>query len=159
MFRQMRRFNQQVTEEECRRILREEKRATFSVIGEDGYPYSVPVNFYYDEQENRIYIHGAKSGHKIDAIRNCDKVCFMTYNQGYKTEGNWEWNATSVIIFGRARLVDDKTLWKEKLRQLALKYYPTAQEANAEMETPPVNVVQMIAIDIEHMTGKLVNER
>lgn len=159
MFREMRRFKQQVSKEECIKVLKEEKRGALSVIGEDGYPYTIPVNFYYDENENKIYIHGAKKGHKIDAIQACDKVCFTTWNQGFKTEGNWEWNATSVVAFGKARLLDDKTIWYEKLKQLAIKYYPSIEEAKEEMEKPSIHVVQMIVIDIEHMTGKLVNEK
>ncbi len=159
MFRPMRRINQQVSEEECKRILKEEKRAAFSVIGDEGYPYTIPVNFYYDEDDNRIYIHGAATGHKIDAIKNCDKVCFTTWNQGYKTEGSWEWNSTSVVVFGKARLLDDRSFWEDKLKKMALKYYPSAEEAEAEMQTPSINKVQIIAIDIEHMTGKLVNEK
>ncbi len=159
MFRQMRRIKQQVSEEECRRILSEEKRAAFSVIGDGGYPYTIPVDFYYDEEDNMIYLHGAKAGHKIDAIKNCDKVCFTTWNQGFKTEGNWEWNSTSVVVFGRAKIMDDRNVWEDKLRKMTIKYYPTVQEAEAEMRTPPINAVQMIAIEIEHMTGKLVNEK
>lgn len=57
MFRQMRRIKQQVSEEECRHILSEEKRAAFSVIGDGGYPYTIPVDFYYDEEDNMIYLH------------------------------------------------------------------------------------------------------
>ncbi len=159
MFRKMKRIKQQVSEEECRRILSEEKRAAFSVIGDGGYPYTIPVDFYYDAEDNMIYLHGAKAGHKIDAIRNCDRVCFTTWNQGYKTEGNWEWNATSVVVFGRAKLMNDRSVWEDKLRKMTIKYYPSVEEAEAEMQTPPIHAVQMIAIEIEHMTGKLVNER
>ncbi len=159
MFREMRRIKQQVSDEECRRILKEEKRAAFSVIGDGGYPYTIPVDFYYDEEDNVIYLHGAKAGHKIDAIRACDKVCFTVWDQGYKTEGNWEWNSTSVVVFGRAQLMDDRSVWEDKLRKMTIKYYPTVEEAEAEMQTPPINAVQMIAITIEHMTGKLVNEK
>lgn len=158
-FRPMRRKNQQVSEDECKRILREEKRAAFSVIGDGGYPYTVPVNFYYDEEEHRIFIHGAKSGHKMDALQQCNKVCFTTWNQGYKVEGHWEWNATSVVVMGRATCIDDPFYGRDKLRKMAVKYYPTIEEVDREMQGPPINVVQMIAIDIEHMTGKLVNEK
>ena len=84
MFRPMRRIKQQVSDEECIRILKEEKRAALSVIGGDGYPYTVPIDFYYDESDGRIYLHCAKTGHKIDAIKKCDKVCFTVWNQGYK---------------------------------------------------------------------------
>ncbi len=166
MFREMRRFKQQVSDEECKQILTEEKRAALSVIGEDGYPYAIPVNFYYDENENRIYLHGAKTGHKIDAIKACDKVCLTTWNQGFKKDGRWEWNATSVVVFGRATLLDgmdgdevSKKLQIEKLRKLAEKYYPNQAEVDEEMASSAVSRAQMIAIDIDHMTGKLVNER
>lgn len=159
MFRTMRRFKQQVSDEECKRILKEEKRAAFSVIGDDGYPYTVPVNFYYDEVNHCIYLHGAKKGHKMDALKNCDKVCFTTWNQGFKTEENWEWNVTSVIVFGKAKLIKDKEIMEDYLLKIALKYYPTEEEAKAEMNTPAFHVVQMLVIEIEHMTGKLVNEK
>lgn len=159
MFRPMRRFKQQVSDEECKRILKEEKRAAFSVVGDEGYPYTVPVDFYYDEGDNRIYLHGAKSGHKIDAIKNCDKVCFTTWDQGFKTEGSWEWNSTSVVIFGKAKFVDDKEMINDRLLKMALKYYPSKEGAEAELKTPAIHSVQIIAIEIEHMTGKLVNEK
>lgn len=159
MFRRMRRAGQQVSEDACKAVLEQEKRAAFSVIGDDGYPYTVPIDFYYDGQENKIYFHGAKEGHKADAIRRCDKVCFAVWNQGFKKEGRWEWNATSVVVFGRVKLVTDPAVKEEKLRNLASKYYPTADEVEKEMTGPGFGQVQLFAIEVEQMTGKLVNER
>ena len=69
MFREMRRFKQHVSEDECKKILKEENRGVFSVMGDNGYPYTIPINFYYDETDHKIYFHGAKEGHKVDAIR------------------------------------------------------------------------------------------
>ncbi len=158
MFRPMRRFKQAVPEAECKKILTEEKRAAFSVIGDEGYPYTIPINYYYDEEENRIYFHGAREGHKVSAIKSCDKVCFTTWNTGFKKEGCWEWNVTSVIVFGRAKLIEDRNLTEDKARKLALKYYPTAEEVEEEL-AHGIDRVQLFAIDIEHMTGKLVNEK
>ena len=97
MFREMRRFKQQVSQDECKKILKDEKRAAFSVIGDEGYPYTIPINFYYEEADHTIYFHGAREGHKMDAIQKCNKVCLTTWNQGFKKEGHWEWNATSVV--------------------------------------------------------------
>ena len=158
MFREMRRFKQQVSLDECKEILKSEKRAAFSVIGDDGYPYTIPINFYYDEADNKIYFHGAKDGHKIDAIQKCNKVCLTTWNQGFKKEGCWEWNSTSVVVFGKVKLLSDTDIIEDRLRKLAIKYYPTIDEVEAEMNSA-VNRVQMFAIEIEHMTGKLVNEK
>lgn len=134
MFREMRRFKQQITTEECKKVLKEEKRAAFSVIGDDGYPYTIPINFYYDEADNIIYFHGAKEGHKVDAMNRCNKVCLTVWNQGFKKEGHWEWNPTSVVVFGKVKLVTEKNIFEDRLRKLAAKYYPNIDEIEKEME-------------------------
>lgn len=134
MFREMRRFKQQITTEECKKVLKEEKRAAFSVISDDGYPYTIPINFYYDEADNIIYFHGAKEGHKVDAMNRCDKVCLTVWNQGFKKEGHWEWNPTSVVVFGKVKLVTEKNIFEDRLRKLAAKYYPNIDEIEKEME-------------------------
>lgn len=158
MFRTMRRFKQAVSEEECKKILSEEKRGAFSVIGDEGYPYTIPINFYYDDKDNRIYFHGAKEGHKVSAITDCDKACFTTWNTGFKEECCWEWNVTSVIVFGRAKLIQDRTMTEDKVRKLALKYYPTEEEVEKGL-VHGTDRVQLFSIDIEHITGKLVKEK
>ena len=114
-------------------MLKEEKRAAFSVIGDDGYPYTIPINFYYDEADNIIYFHGAKEGH-------------------------WEWNPTSVVVFGKVKPVTEKNIFEDRLRKLAAKYYPNIDEIEKEMEHSSARA-QLFAIKIEHMTGKLVNEK
>lgn len=159
MFREMRRLNQQVSEEACKTVLKEEKRAAFSVIGDEGYPYTVPINFFYDDTDNKIYFHGAKEGHKSDAVRRCDKVCLTVWNQGFQKSGCWEWNSTSVVVFGRVQLVTDPIVVEDRLRKLATKYYPTTDAVEKEMKSPSASRVQLFAIEMEHMTGKLVNEK
>ena len=143
MFREMRRFKQQITTEECKKVLKEEKRAAFSVIGDEGYPYTIPINFYYDE---------------ADAVNRCDKVCLTVWNQGFKKEGHWEWNPTSVVVFGKVKPVTENNIFEDRLRKLAAKYYPTTDEIEEEMERS-ASRTQLFAIKIEHMTGKLVNEK
>ena len=69
MFRKMRRFKQELSKEECMEILKNEPRGVLSVLGDDGYPYGMPVTHWYNEKNGKIYFHGAKSGHKIDAIK------------------------------------------------------------------------------------------
>lgn len=158
MFREMRRKKQEVNKEECVNILKTEKRGVVSVIGDNGYPYGVPINFYYDEENEKVYFHCAKEGHKIDAIKNCSKVCFTTWNNGFKKEGDWAFYVTSVIIMGDAKLITDETVICDKVRKLGLKYYPTKEEVDAEISRD-IKRVQLVEISIEHMTGKLVHEK
>lgn len=158
MFRNMRRLKQEVGEEVCRKLLNTERRGVLSVIGDEGYPYAVPVDFYYDEAENRIYFHGAKAGHKIDAIRQCNKVCFTVWNDGELRDGDWAYYVTSVIVFGRASLPTEPELTYEKVRRLGLKYYPSVEEVDAEIERD-LSRTQLLVLEIEHMSGKLVHEK
>jgi len=158
MFRKVRRVKNAISVEEAKILLKNNKRAAFSVNGDNGYPYSVPVNFYYDEDENSIYFHSAKSGHKIDSIKNNDKVCFTTWDEGYKDEGDWAYRVSSCVVFGRAKLVEDAKITEEKIRVFALKYYPSAEEVEAGIREA-INAVQLVKIEIEHVSGKKVHEK
>lgn len=158
MFRKMRRVKNEITLEEAKLLLRNNKRAAFSVNGDEGYPFTIPVDFYYDEDENRIYFHSAKKGHKIDSIKANDKVCFTTWDDGYLEDGDWAYHVSSCVVFGRARLIEDRGITEEKVRTLALKYYPTAEEIEKEIKMS-VNAVQLVAIEIEHISGKRVHEK
>lgn len=158
MFRKVRRVKSEISVEAAKELLRTNKRAAFAVNGDDGYPYAIPIDFYYDEPENRIYFHCARVGHKLDAIRANDKVCFTTWNDGEKVEGDWAYYVSSCVVFGRARLVTDRALTEEKLRVFANKYYPTPEEAEAEIQKD-IAKVQLVAIDIEHISGKRVHEK
>ena len=80
MFREMRRIRQQATEEECLEILKSAKRGVLAVHGDDDYPYTVPMDFVYED--GCLYFHAAKSGHKLDAVRRNDKVSFCVLSDG-----------------------------------------------------------------------------
>ena len=89
MFRELVRKKQALSEEECIKILKEEPRGVLSVQGDDGYPYGTPLNHWYCEDNGRLYFHSGMSGHRIDALKKCDKVSFCVYDQGYRKEGDW----------------------------------------------------------------------
>ena len=108
MFREMRRFKQQISTEECIRVLKEQPRGVLSMLGDEGYPYGIPLNHWYSEEDGHLYFHCAKTGHKIDAITNYDKVSYCVYDEGYRKEGEWALNINSVVIFGRMKIVEDE---------------------------------------------------
>ncbi|MBQ9714487.1 MAG: pyridoxamine 5'-phosphate oxidase family protein, partial [Clostridia bacterium] len=107
MFRDITRKKQKLSLEECKEILKQEVRGVLAVNGDDGYPYAMPINFYFDERNHKIYFHSGKVGHKLDAIDSSDKVSFCVYDKGYHEDGHWSLNIKSVIIFGRIHMVDE----------------------------------------------------
>ncbi len=157
MFRKMRRFKQEISEQECIELLKNEKRGVLSIIGDEGYPYGIPLNHFYSESDGKIYFHGAKEGHKIDSIKKNNKVCYTVFDKGYRRENEWALNVKSVVVFGRISLVEDEEKAKEICTELCRKFTDDEEYLNYEI-THSLKNVQCLEIEIEHMTGKLVNE-
>ena len=82
------------------------RRGVLAVNGDDGYPYAIPINYIYDREAQKIYFHGARAGHKVDALKACDKVCFTVYGNESIREEAWAPFMQSTVVFGRCRLVE-----------------------------------------------------
>ncbi len=109
----------------------------------------------FDEINNMIYFHSGKAGHKLDAIANSDKVSFCVYDKGYHKDGHWSLNIRSVIIFGRIHIVND---WSETLMvDFCKRFTDDTEYIYSEIEKIKSNTA-VLCLEIEHMTGKLVNE-
>lgn len=158
MFRPIRRSKKAISDEAAKALLLHEKRGIFAVNGDDGYPYAIPVNYFYDMENNKIYFHGAKAGHKIDSLKKSDKVCFTVYGNERFAEGEWAPYLQSTVVFGRCRLIDDSEMTNARVRELAARFYPTSQEIDAEMERSG-RAVQLYEITIEHLSGKKIQEK
>ena len=155
MFRDLTRKKQALSIEECKEILKQEVRGVLAVNCDDGYPYALPINFHFDETNNKIYFHSGKYGHKIDAIKSSDKVSFCVYDKGYHKDGHWSLNVKSVVIFGRINVVDDWT--DEFMIKFCKRFTNDMEYINNEIKNFKSNTA-VLCLDIEHMTGKLVNE-
>ena len=157
MFRRMARIKQQIPDEECIRILKEQKRGVLSVLGDDGYPYGVPLNHWYNDEDGCLYFHGGMQGHKIDALKRCDKVSFCVLDDGYRKEGDWALTFKSVIVFGKVRFVEDHAEALDICRKLSLKFLQDTVEIEAMIQRSGSRVL-CFALVPEHMTGKQVHE-
>ena len=107
MFRELTRKNKQLSMEDCVCVLNTQNRGILSVNGDDGYPYAMPMNHWYNEEDGKIYFHCGNVGHRLDALRKDNKVSFCTYDTGYRDPGQWALNIKSVIVFGKIEIVDD----------------------------------------------------
>ena len=157
MFRKMRRFKQELSQQECIEVLKTQPRGVLSVLGDDGYPYGIPMDHWYCDADGKLYFHCAKSGHKLDAIRACDKVSFCVYDEGWRKEGEWALNIRSVVVFGRLRMVADPAKVTEICTGLCRKFTDDAAYLEHELQTSLPNVL-CLELTPEHITGKLVNE-
>ncbi len=151
MFRKMRRFKQQLTEDEAVKILKNSKSGVLAVNGDDGYPYTVPLNFVYTD--SKIYFHCAKSGHKLDAIKNDSKVSFCVIAEDKVDSEKLTTLFKSVIVFGKAKIMENEAEIKSEMTAFGLKYNNDINAVEKEIQRE-WNGLCCVEIEIEHITGK-----
>ena len=157
MFRPMRRGAQQLTHACCEELLRSCTAGVLAVTGDDGYPYAVPLSYVY--QDSCLYFHGAKTGHKLDAIRRDARASFCVIAQDTVVPEEYTTYFGSVIVFGRAYEVTDADEKRRALALLGMRYHPAGtEEACDALITREMPGAAVIRLDIEHMTGKLARE-
>ena len=158
MFRSIRKKKNEISIEKAKRLLHNARRGVLAVNGDNHYPYAIPVNNLYDEENQKIYFHGSRAGHKVDAIKNCDKVCVTVFGNETVKKESWAPFLQSVVIFGRCHLVKDQATAIALLKRFAMKFYPDENMVDEEIVLSG-KTVQMYEIEIEHLSGKEVQER
>ena len=158
MFRPVRKKKNEISAEAAKTLLCHARRGVLAVQGDDGYSYAIPVNYLYDESARKIYFHGARAGHKVDALRACDKVCFTVLSDEIIRDEPWAPYMQSAVVFGRCRLLESGPEALALIKRLAMKYYPDERLAEEEIAASG-KAVQMYEITIEHLSGKEVQER
>ncbi len=158
MFREIRRKKREIDTNAAEALLTSNRRGILAVNGDNGYPYAIPINYFYDKEANKVYFHGARAGHKFEALQACDKVCFTVYGNAVVKEEEWAPFVQSVVIFGRCHMLEPGSETSAILKRFALKYYPTEQLVDEEIARDG-KAVQVFEIEIEHLSGKEIQEK
>lgn len=153
MFPAMRRKKQLLSQEETAAVLARGSSGVLALAGENGYPYAVPLSYVYDG--GRLYFHCARSGHKLDAIRRCEKASFCVIDQDQIIPEEYTSYFRSVIAFGRVRILEDEGEKRAAIEKLALKYAPDStvedRKQVIQKEREPLCMLEM---ELDHVTGK-----
>ena len=158
MFRSIRKKKNDIGIDAAKELLLNCRRGILAMNGVEGYPYAIPINFYYDKENNKIYFHGARVGHKIEALLARDKVCFTVYGNETIKEEPWAPFVQSAVVFGRCYLMKSNPDSMVRLKQFAMKYYPEEDLVDEEIRKVG-KATQLFEIEIEHISGKEVEER
>jgi len=151
MFREMRRSKQSLSNEDTVAVMKRCTHGVLACVGDEDYPYAVPLNYVYFN--DKIYFHTAKAGHKIDAIMKNPKVCFSVVDEDTIVSEKYTSYFRSVIAFGKARIVEGNE-WPDAFRALVEKYSGDQPEESKHKEIVGCSKAHIIAIDVEHITGK-----
>ena len=149
-FREMRRKRQQLSNDESIAILEKATAGTLALLGDDDYPYAVPISYVY--HEGKLYFHSALAG--VDAIRKCEKASFCVIEQDDVQPKKYTTFFRSVIAFGRIHIIEDEQEKLETARMLGNRYNPNDDESLQKEIESGFSRMLMIRFDIVHLTGK-----
>lgn len=161
MFRKMRRSRQILPESETRAIIEKTATAVLGVNGDDGYPYTVPVNTVM--ADGKLYFHSAKAGHKIDAIKKDPKVSLSFIDREDVVSAEYTTYFRSAQVFGRAMIIEDGEEKEKAFRALCEKFCKSDLDRYDEVMSNEAARAVIVRVEIEQMSGKeaieLVKER
>ncbi|MCM1066489.1 MAG: pyridoxamine 5'-phosphate oxidase family protein [Muribaculaceae bacterium] len=160
MERKMRRFRQQLSEENCIEILRSATAGVLALCGHDMHPYGVPLSHVY--ADGKLYFHSALTGHKVDLLSQNPMACFTVIAQDDIHPETYTTYFKSVIAFGTIRIIDDEA---EKIRAIELlgrRCNPDDDEGLKKEIARNYSRCMMLELTIERLSGKqsieLVNQ-
>lgn len=151
MFREMRRIKQLLSDEDIAAVMKRGTNGVMACLGDDDYPFAVPVSYAYEN--GKVYFHTSKVGHKMDAIAKHPKVSFAVVDEDTIVSEEYTTYFRSVIAFGRARTVEGNE-WMEGFKALVEKYSGDQPEEAKRKEIQGCRRAAIVAIDVEHITGK-----
>ena len=157
MFRELARIKQKLSMEECISILKTEKRGVLSVNGDGGYPYGMPMNYWYDEESGKIYFHCGKTGHRLDCLKKDSKVSFCVYDGGYRPDDGFALKIKSVIVFGNIKIVDDRNMVVRITEKLSHKFTQDEEYIKNEIKNH-AHATLLLELTPEHISGKSITE-
>lgn len=157
MFRELTRTKQRLSPEDCLALLRSQTRGVLSVNGDDGYPYGMPMNHFYSDEDGCIYFHCGKVGHRLEALRRSDKVSFCVCEPGEPLDGDWALTVRSVIVFGRIEILDDPDEIVRITTMLCHKFTRDETYIRREIEAY-VDATLLLKLTPAHICGKRIKE-
>jgi nitroimidazol reductase NimA-like FMN-containing flavoprotein (pyridoxamine 5'-phosphate oxidase superfamily) len=155
MFREMRKSGQLLPEEDVIAVLDRCTSGVLACLGDEGYPYAVPLNYVYSE--GRIYFHSAKAGYKIDAVARDPKVSFAIIDEDTIVSEEYTSYFRSVVAFGKARIAEGDER-RKAFTALVEKYSGDQPEEAKRRVTDECTDAHIVAIDVEYLTGKEASE-
>jgi nitroimidazol reductase NimA-like FMN-containing flavoprotein (pyridoxamine 5'-phosphate oxidase superfamily) len=155
MFREMRRNKQLLSMDDTVAVMDRCTNGVLACLGDEEYPYAVPLSYVY--LDGKIYFHSAKAGHKVDAIMKNPRVSFAVVDEDTIVSEEYTSYFRSVIAFGEARIVDGDERLKA-FEALVEKYSGDRPEDEKRGEISGCDRAHIIAIDVEHITGKVASE-
>lgn len=143
-----------VSTQEAIEILCQCNTGVLSMIGEDGKPYGVPINYICDLSENAIYFHCAKTGKKYEALHHHPNVSFVAVKEAQIIPERFITHYESVLIEGTASFLEEEQEMRQLLTKLCDQLAPGELEKRPEVIDIYIEAVSICKVEISTISGK-----
>ena len=152
MEHKMHKASRQLPEDETLELLKRGDHATLSVQGDDGYPYATPVN--YIVVHDKVYLHSAPYGYKIQCLERNPKCCFSAIVSTRIIPEKITAAYESVILTGQAVFVEDRAEKQAALEAFVTQKHPGYEEIGFQMIAKQIDKTAVLRLDPVALTGK-----
>lgn len=152
MEHKMHKASRQLSDAETLALLKKGDHGTLSVQGDDGYPYSTPVN--YIMVNDKLYIHSAPYGYKIECLQRDAKCCFSAIISAQIVPSKITATFESVVMTGTAVFVEDQAEKRAALEAFVTQKHPGYEEVGFKMIDKQIDKTAVLRIDPISTTGK-----
>ena len=152
MHREIRSKDNALDDKKTTEIIIKGSYGVLSTIGEDGYPYGIPLNYSY--WDKCICFHCAQLGHKLENIYFNKKVSFTVVTKSDILASIFDTDYESAVAFGTAIEVTERSEKKDILMSIINKYSADFVKAGKNYMKKHWDETKVIKIEIDHLTGK-----
>lgn len=152
MERKMQKPERQLSPADTLALLKRGDHGTLSVLGDDGYPYATPVN--YIVMNDKVYLHSAPYGYKIDCLQRDSKCCFSAIISTHTVPSKITAAFESIILTGQAVFVEDRAEKQAALETFVTQRCPGYEEVGFQMIEKLFDKTAVLRLDPVSLTGK-----
>lgn len=150
MIHELRRKDRALSEKQTKEIIENGRYGVLSTVGEDGYPYGVPLH--YVCVDGMICFHSTSGeSHKAENLAYCDQVSFTVLEMEDDIRGR------SAVVFGRIRKAQDQK--EEIMSAIIEKFVPEFAWDGAKTGIiPSLQAFEAYSLSIDLVSGKWIDK-
>jgi uncharacterized protein len=153
----LRRADRAMTDEQVLRALERGFAGRLATVGEDGYPYCVPLLYIW--ADDQVFLHGTSArSHLRSNVEREPRACFeIDEPDGVFDYGRFECDSglafESVIVFGKIRIAEERAI-KQLFCERLMEKYGKPNSIRPKHFFPRLDAITVYAMTVERMTGK-----
>ncbi len=154
---QLRRADRIMPEDRAQQFLVRSFSGRLATIGEDGYPYCIPLLYVW--MDDQLFVHTTSAhGHLRSNVEREPRICFEVDEPDQVFDyGRFECDSglaySSVVLFGRIRIIEERSV-KQRFCEMLMQKYGKPGTARPKNFFPRLDIITVYAIALERITGK-----